>query len=174
MDKNVESNRKPLINLEKDNGGESINLVKGNCGEAEKSHRKPLIRPVKANWWTDRKFYLLYMLRESTAITSLFVAFELTMLITFPLLGGAFKNFAINFVYCPITAIINLLCLASVMFHAYTWFNLMPLVVRVFKSQDPSNSDYTKFIPREWIVRALWAGCIVANIVVLVTLYLIK
>ena len=39
-----------------------------------KSYRKPYVRPVKANWWTDRSFYIAYMLREGTAVWAVLVA----------------------------------------------------------------------------------------------------
>ena len=90
-----------------------------------KSYRKPYVRPVKANWWTDRSFYIAYMLREGTAVWAVLVALELLVL-SFP--GTNVDAVLSN----PLMIIINLISLVAVLFHAFTWFNVMPKAVRMF------------------------------------------
>ena len=122
-----------------------------------KSYRKPYVRPVKANWWTDRSFYIMYMLREGTSIFGLIVALELLYLICAPIFSLPTK-----FIANPVMAIINIVALVSVMYHTFTWFNLMPLVLRIFKSNQPTE---TKLIPAKLFVIGLWAAWVVACIV---------
>jgi fumarate reductase subunit C len=137
-----------------------------------KSYRKPYVRPVKANWWTDRAFYIAYMLREGTSIFGLLVALECFAIIWAIAIGGLSGiGFAMKLVSNPIVVIINIISLVSVMYHAYTWFNLMPLVVRVFKSNAPTE---TKLIPAKPMVIALWGCWVVACIVIGLVLALIK
>lgn len=121
-----------------------------------KSYRKPYVRPVKANWWTDRSFYIMYMLREGTSIFGLIVALELLYLICAPIFSLPTK-----FIANPVMAIINIVALVSVMYHTFTWFNLMPLVLRIFKSNQPTE---TKLIPAKLFVIGLWAAWVVACI----------
>jgi len=122
-----------------------------------KSYRKPYVCPVKANWWTDRSFYIMYMLREGTSIFGLIVALELLYLICAPIFSLPTK-----FIANPVMAIINIVALVSVMYHTFTWFNLMPLVLRIFKSNQPTE---TKLIPAKLFVIGLWAAWVVACIV---------
>lgn len=139
-----------------------------------KSYRKPYVRPVKASWWTDRAFYTMYMLREGTSITGLFVACELLLFVLAPLFTATKAdgiNFVNSFIANPVVIILNVIALISAMYHAFTWFNLMPLVVRVFKGRAPTE---TKFIPRPLMVIALWCAWVVATIVVVLFLCLTK
>lgn len=122
-----------------------------------KSYRKPYVRPVKANWWTDRSFYIMYMLREGTSVFGLIVALELLYLICAPIFSLPTK-----FIANPVMAIINIVALVSVMYHTFTWFNLMPLVLRIFKSNQPTE---TKLVPAKLFVIGLWAAWVVACIV---------
>jgi fumarate reductase subunit C len=140
-----------------------------------KSYRKPYVRPVKANWWADRAFYVMYMLREGTALTGLLVALELLWLVVDPLILKknleAIHSCTIGFISNPLVIIINIIALVSAMYHAFTWFNLMPLVVRVFKSKAPTE---TKFIPRPLMVCALWCAWVVATVAIILFLCLTK
>lgn len=122
-----------------------------------KSYRKPYVRPVKANWWTDRSFYIAYMLREGTAVWAVLVALELLVL-SFP--GTNVDAVLSN----PLMIIINLISLVAVLFHALTWFNLMPKAVRMFATKKPTD---VKLIPAKLIVTGLWAVAVGSFVVII-------
>lgn len=130
-----------------------------------KSYRKPYVRPVKANWWTDRAFYIAYMLREGTAVVSLFVALELMAILLLPIFEIDPKSLICN----PIVILFNIVALVAVLYHAFTWYNLMPKAVRVFTSGEPTN---TKLLPGKLVVSALWIGTAVASVVIALALIL--
>lgn len=128
-----------------------------------KSYRKLYVRPVKANWWTQKGFYTLYMIREATSVLGLWVALELIILMLLPFLGIQSHSFLSN----GLVILLNIVSLAAVLFHAFTWFNLMPKAVRMFTNGQPTN---TKLIPPAAFITALWVGTAVASIVIAVVL----
>lgn len=137
-----------------------------------KSYRKPYVQPVKANWWTDRAFYIAYMLREGTAVVALWVALEL---IYFALLAvltpqslEAIEDVA-AFIKSPIVIILNIIALVSVLYHALTWYNLMPKAVRMFLTNNPTD---TKLLPEVVVTGGLWIGTVCASIVIILALCL--
>ena len=135
-----------------------------------KSYRKPYVQPVKANWWTDRAFYIAYMLREGTAVVALWVALEL---IYFALLAVLTPQSAIEyvaaFIKSPIVIILNIIALVSVLYHALTWYNLMPKAVRMFLTNNPTD---TKLLPEVVVTGGRWIGTVCASIVIILALCL--
>lgn len=131
----------------------------------KKSFRKPYVRPVKANWWTDRAFYIAYMLREGTAFLGAWIALEFLIIIFAPTFGLNPKIATVAILSNPIVILLNIISLVGVLYHAITWFNLMPKAVRVFTSGNPTN---TKLIPEKLIVLAQWGGFAVASVVIII------
>ncbi|MGN1393738.1 MAG: fumarate reductase subunit C [Succinivibrionaceae bacterium] len=140
-----------------------------------KSYRKPYVRPVKANWWTEKKFYVAYMLREATSVLGLFVALELMFIIAAPVLGINPRAFIAN----PVIILLNIVSLVAVLYHAYTWYNLMPKAVRVFMSNLPvisalnTKNDPTKLLPESMVVLGLWIGTIASSVVIFIAFWLL-
>ncbi len=132
-----------------------------------KSYRKPYVQPVKANWWADRAFYIAYIIRECTSLFTLWVAVELIALVFFVQIGKA--NLCEEFLQNGFVIVLNIIALAAVLFHAFTWYNLMPKAVRVFLTKKPTD---TKLLPAKFIVAGLWAGTIVSWIVCILALCL--
>lgn len=137
-----------------------------------KSYRKPYVQPVKANWWTDRAFYIAYMLREGTSVVALWVALELiyfallAVLIPQPLVAIVYVA---TFIKSPIVIILNIIALVSVLYHALTWYNLMPKAVRMFLTNKPTD---TKLLPEIVVTGGLWIGTVCASIVIILALCL--
>ena len=131
----------------------------------KKSFRKPYVRPVKANWWTDRAFYIAYMLREGTAFLGAWVALEFLIIIFAPIFGLHPKVATAAILSNPIVILLNIISLVAVLYHAITWFNLMPKAVRMFTNGNPTN---TKLIPEKLIVLAQWVGFTVASVVIII------
>ena len=124
------------------------------------SNRKPYVREMKRTWWTDHSFYRFYMLREATVLPlilfTLFITFGLGALVKGPDSWATWLEFMSH----PIVILINILALAGSLFHAHTFFNMMPQVMPMrFKG---------KAIDKKAIVLAQWAAVAFISLVVLI------
>ncbi|CAM2976928.1 fumarate reductase subunit FrdC [Vibrio rarus] len=124
------------------------------------SNRKPYVREMKRSWWQNHPFYRMYMLREATVIPlilfTLFITFGLGALVKGP---DAWATW-LAFMSSPIVVLINILALIGSLFHAYTFFNMMPQVMPMrFKG---------KTLDKKAIVLAQWAAVAFISLIVLV------
>ncbi|MCR4555079.1 MAG: fumarate reductase subunit C [Succinivibrionaceae bacterium] len=133
--------------------------------ELNKSTRKPYVRPVKANWWTNKGFYIAYMLREGTCIPIFLFVLELLWAYACIACGAASKDpmaglqrimFAKSIIQNPLVICFNILVLVAVVYHAITWFNLMPKAQRLFIGN--------KLVDGKYFVIALYAVTILVTI----------
>jgi len=96
-------------------------------------HPRWFRRRISTYWWLGQWSYLLFILRE---LTSVFVAYWvlITLLQISALKAGpqAHAQFQ-EFLRAPLLVTLNAISLLFVVFHAVTWFNLLPqvLVLRV-------------------------------------------
>jgi fumarate reductase subunit C len=81
--------------------------------------RKPYIREVGADWWKNHPYYRFYMLREGTAVFSIWVSVLLLIMLAAP---SAFAGLVAN----PLVIILNAAALAASLLHTKTWFGLTP------------------------------------------------
>ncbi len=101
-------------------------------------------------WWTGRRSYLIFVLRELTSVFVAWTVVFLLLLVHAVSDGGEqyqqFRNLSSN----PWMLALNVVTLAFLLFHAITWFNLAPsaMVVRI----------RGKRVPRSWIASAHYAG----------------
>jgi fumarate reductase subunit C len=96
-------------------------------------------QPVSLLWWTRRRSYLLFALRELSSVAVAWFVVHLLLLVTAVQGGpGAYQEF-LDWSASPLILVVNLVALAFVVLHAVTWFNLAPkaLVVRVQGQQVP-------------------------------------
>lgn len=90
-------------------------------------------RPMPLTWWLTHRAYFFFMLRE---LTSVFIAvyLGLLLLLLYRLSQGreAYEAY-LRFLAAPGMLAFHILALAASLFHAVTWFNLVPqvLVVRL-------------------------------------------
>ena len=92
--------------------------------------RKAYVREVKPTWWTKVGFYKFYMVREVTAIQT--VWFCLVLLYGVISLGnGTFDTSFVDFLKNPIVIILNLVSLAAMLLHAATLFIMTPQVLGI-------------------------------------------
>lgn len=144
-----------------------------------KNFRKPYNPRFEATWWTKNPFYFRYMLREGTAACALFVALELLLGVFMFVLSDFSGDVATaksaapylwwvqDFLGNPLVLLINLASLGGVVFHAVTWFALMPKAVRVFM-----NKNSTELLP-EWVTKsALYLALVGATVVILAVAFL--
>ena len=96
-------------------------------------------QPVSLFWWTRRRSYLLFVLRELSSVAVAWFVVHLLLLVTAVHRGPvAYREF-LDWSATPLVLVVSLVALAFVVLHAVTWFNLAPkaLVVRVQGRQVP-------------------------------------
>lgn len=126
--------------------------------------RKPYVRTMQANWWQKLGFYRFYMLREGTAVPS--VWFSIVLIFGLFALKNGPESWAgfVGFLQNPIVIIINLITLAMTILHTKTWFELAPKAANIIIKDE-------KMGP-EPMIKALWAVTVLATVVILlVALY---
>ena len=143
-----------------------------------KNFRKPYNPPVEATWWTKNPFYFRYILREGTSLCALFVALEMLLGIFLFLMcdldseiattqsAAPYLWYVQSFLGNPLIMLLNLASLGAVIFHAVTWFALMPKAVRVFM-----NKNTTELIPESFTTIALYAIAAGATVVILIAAF---
>ncbi|MEK9498419.1 fumarate reductase subunit FrdC [Photorhabdus sp. P32] len=121
--------------------------------------RKPYIRSMAPNWWQKLSFYRFYILRESTAVTTMWFSILLIYGL-FALKGGAQSWDAfVTFLQNPVILLINIITLLGALLHTKTWFELAPKAANiVIKSE--------KMGP-EPIIKLLWAVTIIVTTIIL-------
>ncbi|MGQ0285698.1 fumarate reductase subunit FrdC [Pasteurellaceae bacterium 22721_9_1] len=88
------------------------------------SKRKKYVREMTPTWWKKVDFYRFYMLREATAIPT--VWFCLVLLYGIVCLGkenGMVESF-IPFLQNPLVIILNIISLGGLILHAITLFDM--------------------------------------------------
>ncbi len=143
-----------------------------------KNFRKPYVPPVEKTWWTKNPFYFRYIARELTSGCALFVALELVLGIFLFLMCDLDSEVATSqsaapyiwwvqsFLGNPLIMLLNLASLGAVLFHAVTWFALMPKAVRVFM-----NKTTTELIPESFTMLGLYAVMGGATLVILIAAF---
>jgi fumarate reductase subunit C len=88
---------------------------------------------VSTYWWLGRRSYLAFILRELSSVAVAWSVVYLLLLVRAVGRGDSeYREFLI-WSASPGILVLNLVCLAFVVFHAVTWFNLAPqaMVVRL-------------------------------------------
>ena len=90
-------------------------------------------QPVSLLWWTKRRSYLMFVLREISSVAVAWFVVHLLLLVTAVQGGPAAYRAFLDWSATPFILLVNLIALAFVVLHAVTWFNLAPkaLVVRM-------------------------------------------
>ena len=89
------------------------------------SARRPYLRPM-SGWWRKNPWFVEYMVHEGTA---LFVAaYALILLASVYMLGNgeAAWNRWREFLVSPLSIVIHAVLMIAFLYHAWTWFNIMP------------------------------------------------
>ncbi|HIH0816539.1 TPA: fumarate reductase subunit FrdC [Vibrio cholerae] len=124
------------------------------------SNRKPYVREMKRSWWKDHPFYRFYMVREATVLPlilfTLFLTVGLGSLVKGPEAWQSWLDFMAN----PLIIAINLVALAGSLFHAQTFFSMMPQVVPIRLGG--------KLVDKKIIVLAQWAAVAFISLIVLI------
>jgi fumarate reductase subunit C len=86
---------------------------------------KTYVRPV-AGWWTKNPYFIRYMIREGSAL--LLTAYALVLLVGLWRLSQGAPAFDAwrAALATPYSLIFHAVGLAMVIYHSYTWFDVMP------------------------------------------------
>lgn len=90
------------------------------------SKRNKYVRGMTATWWKDSAFYRFYMLREATALPTIWFCIVLLYSVICLSKYNGFVgviNF-ISFLQNPLVIILNLVSLAGLLLHAFTLFDM--------------------------------------------------
>lgn len=123
------------------------------------SNRKPYVREMTRTWWKDHPFYRMYMLRESTVLPLIFFTLFLTAGLGCLVMGEAAWQSWLNFMSNPVVIAINIVALAGSLFHAQTFFSMMPQVIPI--------RIKGKLLDKKIIVLTQWAAVAVISAVIL-------
>lgn len=123
------------------------------------SNRKPYVREMTRTWWKDDPFYRMYMLRESTVLPLIFFTLFLTAGLASLVVGESAWQSWLNFMKNPVVIAINVVALAGSLFHAHTFFSMMPQVMPI--------RIKGKLLDKKVIVLTQWAAVAVISAVIL-------
>lgn len=103
---------------------------------------KPYHKPMSAFWWTEKKPYAQFMLRE---LTSVFVAlYSLVLLFQARAIAQSVEayNSFLAWLQNPLMIVLHFIALMFILFHCFTWFKLTQkaLVVRLGKYHLPGSA----------------------------------
>lgn len=90
------------------------------------------VRPVPSNWWTKRRNYTIYVLREMGSGLLAVYAVLLVLMLKFAPNPTQFQNF-LDLTKSPLFLGLHLLVFLAAVLNSITAFNLTPKVIRVFQ-----------------------------------------
>ncbi|KMK52568.1 fumarate reductase [[Actinobacillus] muris] len=94
------------------------------------SKRKKYVREVKPTWWKKLDFYKFYVLRESTAVPTIW--FCLVLFYGLVCLGnGNFGTTFVGFLQNPLVIILNIITLGAMLLNSFTFFGMAPKMMNV-------------------------------------------
>lgn len=123
------------------------------------TNRKPYVREMKRTWWKDHPFYRFYMVREATVLPLILFTLFLTVGLGALVKGPEAWNSWLAFMANPLVVAINIVALAGSLFHAQTFFSMMPQVVPI--------RIKGKLLDKKIIVLTQWAAVAIISLIVL-------
>lgn len=124
------------------------------------TNRKPYVREMKRTWWKDHPFYRFYMVREATVLPLILFTLFLTVGLGALVKGPEAWNGWLAFMANPLVIAINIVALAGSLFHAQTFFNMLPQVVPI--------RIKGKLLDKRIIVLTQWVAVAVISLIVLI------
>lgn len=121
--------------------------------------RKAYVREIKPTWWKSLDFYKMYMVREATAIPTVWFCLVLLYgLISFGN-NGNLENF-IGFLQNPLVVILNIISIAAMLYHAATLYVMTPQVLNIIVKNERLNPNVVR--------NTLWAITGVVSLIALI------
>ena len=89
------------------------------------SGRRPYMRPMQG-WWRRDPYFVRYMIREATALIVALYALVLLVGVLCLSLGEATWNSWLAAMRSPLSVALHVLMLIAMIYHTYSWFEIMP------------------------------------------------
>ncbi len=118
--------------------------------------RRPYIRSMRG-WWRRDPFFVRYMLREATAVGVLLYAAILTVGVVRLAQGEAAWNAWVAVLRSPWAVLLHVALLLAMVFHAITWFEILPKTLPAIRLGGRRLSAAT-------ITRSGWLSTLVATV----------
>ncbi len=116
-------------------------------------------RPVSTWWWTRKRSYFVFVMRE---LSSIFIAWFVAYLVLFVYAVGrgeaAYQRF-LDWASAPWVTALNVVALVFVLLHTVTWFNLTPQAMAVRVAG--------RTVPSFHIIAGQYTGLVVVSLFVL-------
>lgn len=97
---------------------------------ATTSKRRKYVREVTPTWWKKLDFYKFYVLRESTAVPTVWFCLELLYGLIC-LSNGTFHTTFIGFLQNPLVILLNIITLGAVILNSFTFFDMAPQMMNI-------------------------------------------
>ena len=97
-----------------------------------KEYRRPW---NKTTWWLERPTWILFMVRELTAVFVGGYALLLLIMVSKANDAEAFKA-CVESLKSPLWVVLHLITLGMVVFHTATWFQLTPQAMPVWRGEE--------------------------------------
>ena len=118
--------------------------------------RRPYVRSMRG-WWRRDPFFARYMWREATAVAVLVYAVILTVGLVRLAQGEAAWRAWLAALRSPGALLLHLVLLAAMVFHALTWFEIMPKTL-------PAIFIRGRRVSAATITRSGWTATVVATL----------
>jgi len=126
---------------------------------------KRYLAPFTPMWFVKQGNYILFMLRELSAVTTaaffLFWMYGLRRLLA----GEAEWNAFLEYARSPGIVLFNLVALGLALVHTVTWFKLMPLI-----GDDANRRMLGLKVPQPMMAMGIWAGFAAVSVGVILVL----
>jgi fumarate reductase subunit C len=128
-------------------------------------------QPVSRLWWTKKRTYFLFVMRElSSVFVAWFAVFLMVMVFAIGRGEASYQRF-LDWAASPIVIVVNIVALAFAVLHTVTWFVLTPqaMVVRLGGRRVPAVKMVTvagRTVPAATVVRVggrVPAGMVIAS-----------
>jgi len=132
---------------------------------AGKANRRPFVRPM-AGWYRRDPFFVRYMWREATALAVLLYAVVLMVGVLRLSQGEAAFDGWLDALRSPASIALHLVLFVAMVYHAWTWFEVMPKTMPILYSGGRRVADAT-------ITNAGVIAAVVANVALLALAWLL-
>jgi fumarate reductase subunit C len=116
---------------------------------------RPYRPRVSTWWWTRKRSYFIFVMRE---LSSIFVAWFVAYLLMFIAAVGrseaAYQDF-LDFASFPLVVLLNVVAMAFLLLHVVTWFSLTPKAMDVQVRGRP--------VPAVAVIASQYAGLVVVS-----------
>jgi fumarate reductase subunit C len=129
---------------------------------AGKANRKPYVRPM-TGWYKRDPFFVRYMWREATALAVFVYAVILTVGVFRLSQGEAAFNGWLGALGSPLSILFHVLLLIGMLYHVWTWFEVMPKTMPIIYSGGKRVADAT--IMRGGVIAAVVTNLLLLAIV---------